>query len=141
MPDRIKNTLSGYLSYRGGQGHFAFLLHRVSGLATIAFLTLHILTTSTVFFAPEWYDTLVVIFSNPIIMAIEIVLAFFVIFHGVNGLRIAYADLFRPGLWARNPTRKAMTAVFFVSVFLWLPALGIMGYALFTHGLGYFAYP
>ena len=141
MPDNIKNTLSGYLKFRGGQGHFAFLMHRISGLATIAFLTLHILTTSTVFFAPKWNDVLVAMFRNPFIMAVEIVLAFFVVFHGVNGLRIAYVDLFRPGLWARNPTRKAMTAVFFISVFLWLPALGIMSYALLNHGLGLFTNP
>ncbi len=49
MTDRIPPTLSGYASYRGGKGHFAFLMHRISGLATIAFLTLHVLTTSTVF--------------------------------------------------------------------------------------------
>ena len=136
MPETVKNTLSGYLKYRGGQGYYTFLIHRISGLATIAFLTLHILTTSTVFFAPEWYDILVAIFRNPIIMAVEILLAFFVVFHGVNGLRIAYIDLFRPGMWAKNPTRKAMKTVFIISIFLWLPALVVMGYALLSHGLG-----
>lgn len=138
MPERFCDTLSSYASYRGGKGHFSFLTHRISGLATGAFLTLHILTTATVFFAPQWYDVLVGMFRNPLIMLLEIVLAFFVVFHGVNGLRIAYVDLFRPELWAKMPTRRAMTGVFAAAVILWLPAAAIMGWALLRHGLGLF---
>ncbi len=138
MPDRILPTLSGYASYRGGKGHLAFLMHRISGLATIAFLTLHVLTTSTVFFAPQYYDVILKAFSNPVVMAGEIVLVFFVIYHGVNGLRIAYFDMFKPELWAKVPAKKAMGWVFALAVVLWLPALAVMGRALLVHGFGLF---
>jgi succinate dehydrogenase cytochrome b subunit len=137
MPDNLKTTLTGYVSYRG-LGHFAFLMHRLSWLATIAFLTLHILTMSAVFFAPRLYDALNQMFSNPVIMAAEIIIAYFVVFHGVNGLRIAYIELFKPALWEKAPSLKAMTMVFVVAFVLWLPALGIMGYQLLKYGLGFF---
>ena len=132
----IKTAVSGFIQYRG-ETHFAFLMHRIAGLATIAFLTLHILTTSTVFFAPQWYDVLIQIFRNPLVMIIEIILAFFVIYHGVNGLRLAYVDLFRPDLWEKNTTPKMVKRVLLIALILWLPALAIMGYNLLHYGLGW----
>ncbi len=129
MRDNIKTALLGFLNYRG-RGQSAFLLHRISGLATFIFLTLHIATTSTVFLAPAWYDQLITIFRNPIVIVGEIFMAFFVVFHGVNGFRIAYNDLFKQKLWAKASTRRALTYVFITAFILWLPALGIMGYNL-----------
>lgn len=137
MHDNINITLPGYTKYKG-KGFHAFILHRISGLGTILFLTLHITTTATVFFAPQWYDVLVEIFRNPIIMIAEIILAFFVIYHGVNGLRIAYVDLIQPDLWKKKPTSKLMSAVFIVTFLLWLPAAGILGYNLLKYGFNLF---
>jgi len=135
MPDQFENPLSSLAKYRN-PGQIAFILHRIAGLAVLTYLSLHILTTSTVFFAPTWYDTLIEIFRNPLVMTIEIILSFFVVFHGVNGLRLAYIDLFRPDLWSRRSTYKFRTITFAVTVLLWLPALGIMGYNLLKYGLG-----
>jgi len=137
MSENVKTTLMGYINYRG-RGHLAFLMHRISGVATFLFLVLHILTTATVFFVPQWYDVLVQMFRNPLIMFIEIILAFFVVYHGVNGLRIAYLDLFRPDLWRKNTTHYAIGSVFVVSTVLWLPAFFILGYSLLKHGFGLF---
>ena len=137
MHDNIQTVLTGYTKYRG-RGQFAFIMHRIAGLATLVFLTLHIATTATVFFVPPWYDVLIQLFRNPVIMFAEIILAFFVVYHGVNGLRIAYFDLFRPDLWAKAPTRKSICIVFLVAILLWLPALVIMGYNLFKYGLDLF---
>ena len=135
--ESVKDTLFGYAKYRG-EGHWAFVLHRISGLATLLFLTLHIATTATVFFAPAMYDQLVLTFRNPLIMIAEIILAFFVVYHGVNGLRIAYIDLFRPDLWEREKSHKLTRGVFITTLILWLPALGIMGYNLLKYGFGLF---
>jgi succinate dehydrogenase / fumarate reductase cytochrome b subunit len=137
MTDNITTTIRGYLGYRG-KGHYAFLMHRISGLATFIFLTLHIATTSTVFLAPDWYTALIRIFRNPIVMVAEIFMAFFVVYHGVNGFRIAYNDLFHHELWAKASTRRALAYVFITTFLLWLPALGIMGYNLLKSSLGLF---
>jgi len=137
VSDNVKINLPGYAKYKG-KGFHAFILHRISGLGTIVFLTLHIATTATVFYAPQWYDILVEIFRNPIVMIAEIILAFFVIYHGVNGLRIAYVDLIRPDLWKKVPTGKLMSAVFGITFLLWLPAAGILGYNLLKYGFNVF---
>jgi succinate dehydrogenase / fumarate reductase, cytochrome b subunit len=138
MSGDFKSAISGYIKYPG-RGHFAFVMHRISGLATFIFLTLHIITTSTVFFAPPWYDMLIRVFRNPIVMIGEIIMAFFVVYHGVNGFRIAYNDLFHTELWASQSTKKAIVYVFITAFILWLPALGIMGYNLLKSSLGLFS--
>jgi len=137
MFENLKSTLEGYIHYRG-RGHTAFLLHRISGLATFIFLTMHIATTSTVFLAPSWYELLIRIFRNPLVMLAEIMMAFFVVYHGVNGFRIAYNDIFKHKLWAKASTRRALVYVFVTAFILWLPAVGIMGYNLLKSGLGLF---
>lgn len=137
MPDNTTTTIKGYIKYRG-QGHYAFLMHRISGLATFVFLTLHIATTSTVFLAPSMYEMLVRVFRNPVVMVGEIIMAFFVVYHGVNGFRIAYNDLFHNELWAKASTRRALGYVFITAFVLWLPAVFIMGYNLLKSGLGFF---
>ena len=45
MGQRLAQTLSGYSSYRQRDGIFLFLLHRITGLGTLIFLTLHIVST------------------------------------------------------------------------------------------------
>ena len=137
MADNITTTIRGYFKYPG-RGHYAFLMHRISGLATFVFLVLHIVTTSAVFLAPSWYTELIRIFRNPIVMVGEIIMAFFVVYHGVNGFRIAYNDLFHNELWAKASTRRALTYVFITSFVLWLPAVSIMGYKLLKSSLGLF---
>ncbi|MBM2843086.1 MAG: sdhC, partial [Anaerolineales bacterium] len=44
----LRVPLEGSLHYRGREGQWAYLLHRVTGLGTLLFLTIHILDTSTV---------------------------------------------------------------------------------------------
>jgi succinate dehydrogenase / fumarate reductase cytochrome b subunit len=118
----LKTTLSGYAAYRGREGHFSFLLHRFTGLGTLLFLIIHILDTSTVYFFPSLYDHAIAIYQSTPFLLGEIGLVFSVIFHGVNGLRIAYLDIFKPEGWSIEGQRKSARLTLAVSVILWLPA-------------------
>lgn len=126
MIRNIFNGMRGYLTYRGGAGHLAFVMHRISGLGTLVFLSLHILLESTARFAPHLYDTLNAGLHHPVASALEIIMAFLVIFHGVNGYRIAYFDLFHPERWTHLTAPKSARATWMISFALWLPALAIM---------------
>jgi succinate dehydrogenase / fumarate reductase cytochrome b subunit len=131
MIRNVFNGVSGYISYRGGAGHLAFVMHRVSGLGTLLFLSMHIVLESTAHFAPHLYDKLNAGLRNPFALAAEILLAFFVIFHGVNGFRIAYFDLFHLDFWSPPSGPKSARATWMLAFILWLPALIIM----ILHGL------
>jgi len=45
--------------YRGGAGHWAWILHRLTGLGVLVFLLIHILDTGLVLFGPAVYDRVV----------------------------------------------------------------------------------
>ena len=48
----IKTTISGYAGYRGREGQVSFLLHRITGLGTALFLTIHIIDSVLGLFCP-----------------------------------------------------------------------------------------
>lgn len=131
MIKNIVDTVKGYISYRGGAGHYAFVMHRISGIGTLLFLSMHILLESTARFAPHLYDQLNAGLRTPLGLLAEIVMAFLVIFHSVNGFRIAYADLFRPEMWNHPAGQTSARATWVIAVLLWLPAMAIM----LMHGL------
>ena len=126
MFGNIINGVRGYFKYRGGAGHLAFVMHRVSGLGTLAFLSMHILLESTAHFAPHLYDTLNAGLRHPLALVMEIFMAFLVIFHGVNGYRIAYFDLFSTKNWSHPSGQQSARATWIISILLWLPSLVIM---------------
>lgn len=122
----IRTTFTGYIKYRGREGQTSFLLHRFTGLGTLLFLAIHILDTATVYYYPSLYQHAIELYRQPVFMLGEIGLVFSVIFHGVNGLRIAYVDLFKPAAWTIDKQRSAARTVLTLSVLLWLPAAFIM---------------
>ncbi len=133
----LKTTLNGYVGYRGREGQLSFLLHRITGLGTALFLTIHILDTSTVFFSPSLYADAIALYRNVIFELLEIALVFCVIFHGVNGIRIALFDWF-PQFWKIHLERRWVTTAIVLSILLWLPAAAIMMRNILVYNFGLF---
>lgn len=133
----IKNTIKGYATYQGREGHYAFLLHRFTGLGTLLFLVIHILDTSTVYFYPSLYEHAIAIYRLPIFMLGEIALVFAVVYHGVNGLRIAVTDLWLPAKWAIKFQRNAVRATLAISILLWAPAAAWMFHSMLVHSFNF----
>lgn len=129
----LKNTVKGYATYQGREGHYAFLLHRLTGLGTLLFLIIHILDTSTVYFFPSLYEHAIAIYRLPIFMLGEIALVFSLVYHGVNGLRIAVTDLWLPAKWAIRFQRNAVRGTLLLSILLWAPAAAWMFHSMLVH--------
>ncbi len=91
----LRTTLVGYVTYRGREGHWSFLLHRITGLGVVLFLTIHIIDIAFVYFNPTLFMKAIEIYRSTLFGIGEIFLVFCVFYHGVNGLRIAYLDLFQ----------------------------------------------
>lgn len=105
--------------YRGREGQWSWVLHRVTGLGVLLFLVLHVLDTSLVYFKPEWYDHVIGLYRTWVFGIGEILLVGSVVLHGLNGLRIAVLD-FWPH-YMRHERRLAYV-VFALFVVLWVPA-------------------
>jgi len=83
--------------YRGREGMWAFLLHRVTGVAVVLFLSLHIIDTALVGFGPEVYDSFVAIYHNPVSRVLEVLLGAALLYHAGNGIRVTLIDFWPRG--------------------------------------------
>ena len=74
------------LTYRGGSPMLVWLLHRISGLGIIIFVTLHILAGLLI----QQYGGTLAVTINTVFESIyfQVFIYFCVIFHTLNGLRI-----------------------------------------------------
>ncbi len=79
--------------YRGREGQWAFVFHRMSGVALALFLLLHVIDISLVMLGPDGpFDAFLVFYHNwPFRVGLIAVIAG-VVYHGLNGLRIILMD-------------------------------------------------
>lgn len=79
------------LRYKGGGPMVAWILHRISGLGMIIFISLHVLAS---FFTQEmgsdWAIFINIIYES---VFFQLFIYFSVLFHALNGMRIIILDL------------------------------------------------
>ena len=93
MPERPAGTL-----YRGREGMWSWLAHRVTGFLIFFFLLVHVLDTSLVRISPETYNSIVGSYKNPVMGLGEAGLVAAIVFHAFNGIRVVLVDF-----WAKGP--------------------------------------
>jgi len=116
------------LRYRGGLGMAMWALHRVTGLGVLFFLLLHVVDIFLITFGEEVFNELLVIYTAPWARVMEVFLLFGVLFHALNGLRIAVQD-FWPTAWLKETRLIALQLTVFVIAFV--PAAWLMLQPLF----------
>lgn len=84
--------------YRGGEGMWTWVLHRVTGVAVFFFLFVHVLDTALVRVSPEAYDLVIATYKTPIVNLLEVGLVGAVLYHALNGLRVILVDF-----WSKGP--------------------------------------
>lgn len=78
--------------YRGREGQWAWILHRLSGLAILAYFLLHVVSISLIVFGEEVYMALHTTYELPIFSLGLIAVTAGVVYHSLNGLRIIMMD-------------------------------------------------
>lgn len=99
--------------YRGGEGMWSWVLHRITGIAIYFFLLVHVLDTSLIRVSPEAYNAVMSSYKNPIMGLGELALVGAVLFHALNGLRIILVDY-----WAKGV--KYQRVMFYVVLVVWV---------------------
>jgi len=69
------------------------MLHRVSGIALVLYLILHLIVISQLYGGPERWDTFLKLTQSPFFPVFDVLLFWGVIFHGLNGLRLTLLSL------------------------------------------------
>ncbi len=78
--------------YKGREGQWSWIAHRITGVAIILFLFAHVVDTAVVGWGPEAYNKVVAVYHNPFIRLLELGLVAAVIYHALNGVRIMIMD-------------------------------------------------
>jgi succinate dehydrogenase / fumarate reductase cytochrome b subunit len=76
-------------------GMWAWVGHRLTGLALVAYVFLHLSFISTASMAEGGadFDALMEVTSQPLFVAMDFLLVIVVIYHAMNGLRVVLFDL------------------------------------------------
>jgi succinate dehydrogenase / fumarate reductase cytochrome b subunit len=98
--------------YRGNEGMWSWVLHRITGVAIFFFLLVHILDTALVRVSPEAYNAVIGTYKTPLMGIGEIALVGAILFHALNGLRIILVDFWSKGV-------KYQKAMFWVVLGVW----------------------
>lgn len=91
--------------YRVRTGMFAWMLHRLTGVALVGYLVLHVWGLKAMT-DPEAYNALITGYHAPIYKVGEFLLLGAVIYHALNGLRIVLIDFVG---WSPNQKRLFWT--------------------------------
>lgn len=112
--------------YRGREGMWSWVAHRVTGVLVFFFLFAHVLDTALVRVSPNDYDKVVDTYKNPIVTLMEVGLVGAVLFHALNGLRVMLVDFWEKGVRLQRQMLYVELAVFAIlmgpaSYFMLLP--------------------
>jgi succinate dehydrogenase / fumarate reductase, cytochrome b subunit len=110
--------------YRGREGQWAFLFHRISGVAIALYLLLHVLDISLVMFGPEGpFDAFLAFYHNwPFRIGLLMVIAG-VVYHALNGLRIIVMDF---TTWGVRVQRELWYGVLALTTIIGIPVLWVI---------------
>jgi len=107
--------------YRGREGMWSWVAHRVTGFLIFFFLLVHVLDTSLVRVDPEAYNQVIGTYKNPIMGLGEAGLVAAVVFHALNGLRIVLVDTWSKGTRYQKQLFWGVVIVFLVLMAGFLP--------------------
>ena len=123
MPETSAGTLTapakparqrpGGTLYRGREGMWSWVLHRITGVAIFFFLLVHVLDTSLVRVSPEACNAVIGTYQTPIMGLGEVALVGAIVFHAFNGLRVILVDFWS---WAT----RHQQVLFYVVIALWV---------------------
>jgi len=120
-----RNWIKSNLNYKKDTGSKAWIFHRITGIALIGYLFLHIYSLSTLSQGSAVFEAKMQSFSTPFFMFLEWLLFAFVLFHSLNGVRIVLVD------WADGA--RYHRQLFKYSVVVGTILFFAMGYVMFSY--------
>ena len=111
--------------YRRHSGSWAWIFHRISGIALTVYLFVHIYALSTLSKGRTAFTEEMDMFREPIFMVLEFLLFLPVIYHSLNGLRIVLID-FGKGARTDKSLQRTVYAVAGIATI-------VMAFLMFSH--------
>ncbi|MGO1320406.1 MAG: succinate dehydrogenase, cytochrome b556 subunit [Galactobacter sp.] len=124
----MSKASSGTL-YRGREGMWSWVGHRITGVVIFFFLLVHVLDTALVRVSPGAYDAVIEAYKNPLMAIGEFALVAAIMFHAFNGLRLILVDFLKQG-------PKIQKALFWTVMVVWVVFVAAFGFRHLTLALG-----
>jgi succinate dehydrogenase / fumarate reductase cytochrome b subunit len=105
--------------YKGQSGMWSWLFHRVSGLAILLFLLIHIVDISMLSFGPMVYNNSILLFDQWEVRLLSLSLIAAIIYHAFNGIRVMLIDFWPKAV---KYQKVLFAIVLVVTVVLFVPA-------------------
>ena len=118
---REPRRLKGRTLYRGREGMWSWVAHRITGVLIFFFLLVHVLDTSLVRVSPEAYDAVIGTYKNPVMGLGEAGLVAAIVFHAFNGIRIMLVDFWAKGTKFQRTMLWVVIGLFVVTMAGFLP--------------------
>lgn len=74
-------------------GMWAYLLNRVTGIALVIYLYLHLTVLSTLARGPSAWNDFVSLAGSPFFLSLDVILLAGILIHGLNGIRLMLMSL------------------------------------------------
>lgn len=97
--------------YRGREGMWTWVAHRVTGVLIFFFLFAHVLDTALVRVSPDAYNQIMETYKTPVVNLMEVGLVGAVLYHALNGLRVMAIDFWSRGTRYQKQMSYAVVAV------------------------------
>jgi succinate dehydrogenase / fumarate reductase cytochrome b subunit len=88
--------------YRWFTGSFAWILHRVTGLALVLYLALHIYSVSFLAVGSDAFNAVMKAYEAPAFKIGEVLVWGAFLYHALNGLRVVWMDLGKGSLFHKK---------------------------------------
>jgi succinate dehydrogenase cytochrome b556 subunit len=109
--------------YSGDPGQYAWVFHRASGIGILFFLLIHIIDIVLVALGRDVYDHSVAFYARGELIPMEIALVGAVVYHTLNGLRVAAIDFTS---WGYRKERQLFYGVLVLTALLTLPSVWVI---------------
>lgn len=120
-----KKTKFYDLNYYKFLGTWAWILHRLSGLALIFYLSLHIWVINTLTLSGSQFNQTMEFLRGDIFKILEVGLWGVILFHAFNGIRVVIVDFFSGSLYHK----KLFWMMILIAFLLWVAG----GYIIISH--------
>jgi succinate dehydrogenase / fumarate reductase cytochrome b subunit len=122
MSKLARVTIPQFLAYRGGQPMLVWLLHRISGIGIVFFVSMHVIAAFFLYGVQgttgDIANALTAFYEGT---PMQVFILFCVLYHATNGLRIVILDMW-PALHRFHREAMWVQWALFLPMFL-LPAL------------------
>jgi succinate dehydrogenase / fumarate reductase cytochrome b subunit len=105
-------------------GTWAFALNRLTGIGLTLYLLLHMAVLTLLVVGEAQWDAFIALARSPLILALDVVLIFGILYHGLNGIRVALVGMGIAVRWQK--------ALFWGLMALGALMLAVSGWLVFT---------